>query len=1373
MKKSILMAAMACGLALAAAATDGYYWCTDDNATRKLSSTTYWLCGVRAEDGGIASFAMSPTAHTITNDLTGWTLGGLVLNGFSGTFSGNALTLTGDADVSGDGAARFLCTVQAAAGARFAKYGTGSIELAQPLTGFASVSNVYGTVVSAAAAGTLFADSDITLLGGTLKWAPAVESGANASATVGGTVLNVRGSAIVQVDKGNAASVTLTVPTIDMSERAPALRLAVTGGSAALGDTMKVKVAGTVPATVNGSADPRIVTRSTATGNALSFVAYDETDGFKPVAASGAVTDDDAAAKVVAIGADTTLPANATVGGLVVSGTPKVTGALKVGDDMHPAGVIFNDSGNNAVDFTGVTTIDFGNAPGIVWQNHKASASGIWANSGGSVKLSKITGTQGVTFGSWMNGGYCVFSMGAYMANWSGPTRIIGSAQYSHSGNAAFPAGGDVFVEGGELYTASGATYPNQHFYFAGFGGRSASYRTGGSPSAVFEGPVTLVDTTRIMHDNDGSLVFKGGVDGKGGFELTACGRLLFPVPCSFEGGIKTDAGSLCVQAENTGTLGSGPVVATGNSAKYDVCALRFYNNFNAGRAMLTHPNVFTVSGRGLEFENSVVAFTGGLKSNRTKVYDRTCVGVGAEVDLGDLQNAGKLAFVGVADESVLTFGASSDRALAFDTADGADGKRLSFVKDGAGTVTWSGTHAHTGSTTIRHGVLKLEPDVFKSPSLRYWLDASDDTTYTIGESGYVSEWRSKVGGAVFTPPEYDNNNKPYQFFGPVQTETQNGLKVLSFVKDADANVYQRLTGSLSVPNRHLFFVIRIHKDQGSNAGIFGAKGKDYGVRLSWNGGLEVNTDGQFMTRQYWINGKETNVYKPDTYVLVETFHDEDDGNASATKDVRFQPVLGGYFQWASWRNADCDIAEVLDFDTVLPDAQRVAVENYLREKWAIPGLAQQPAEPVTVLSPESELFLATAEATLDLNGQSETVKSLSGCGKIVNSSETPAVLTVTGASDFKGTIASNVRLVLPEVGTTKLETLNALPVRDGLAFWLDASYQPDEYIQTNASGEVTKWLCRAGTVSDFRETGNATRTRPHRWEPTGFPGGKPAVYFDGNKSAGYGDSLSASGACTIRTLFLVCEYVDSVGNSGFFGLAGSDVGFRCSWSPDFRTCDGLSGMGDEIFVNGTDYTGQNSAALAAAGTASIFSLRSLVDRSNLVNKTFALGQYIQWNVGQKMRFAEAIAYDRRLTDDEFAAVNDYLTAKWGTDAALPEDVEDRPYELANLTAGPGAATVEGNIVATGDWLFDFGNLQTVGSPLLTVDGSLSLGGATVGFVNHTNLTTYVDNAYLAATALEGDFSSVALDGLRFERKVTTTGQTLMRIRPGNVILIR
>jgi hypothetical protein len=96
-----------------------------------------------------------------------------------------------------------------------------------------------------------------------------------------------------------------------------------------------------------------------------------------------------------------------------------------------------------------------------------------------------------------------------------------------------------------------------------------------------------------------------------------------------------------------------------------------------------------------------------------------------------------------------------------------------------------------------------------------------------------------------------------------------------------------------------------------------------------------------------------------------------------------------------------------------------------------------------------------------------------------------------------------------------------------------------------------------------------------------------------------------------------------------------------------------------------------------------------------------------------------------------------------------------------------------GNIAATGDWMFDFGNAIALAAPLLTVDGTLSLNAASARFSNYTSLTMNVKHTYLKATSIVGDFNSVLLDTRRFRRIAEADSQKMVHFIPGMTIILK
>lgn len=1277
-----------CLAVLAGVAQDGVLHSVDWSAV-KLSSSVNWYDGVIAGEGGVATFEKSNLA-TITQNIPGWTLSGLDTLDLSKTLTGEGITFVGSAFLRNTGGTlTILCPIEGSAGASLTKSGAGSMQTAQPFHGFAVVTNALGKLVSTNDSGTVFTDSPLVLSGGNLAWQPTVDAGTASVAARAGAdneALLVRSAAWLQMTRGNADEATLTLPEIAFEDtRAPVLRLLPSGGTGSLGSTEKIKVAGTAPAVVNGMADARIAVRSAGTGQPYSFVTYDATDGFKPVAPNGSITDADAAAKIVQVSSDTALTDDAAVHALVIDGSSALTmpsdKTLSVGDGSHAAGVIFTDTtsaGQNQKLALG-GTLAFGNAPGVIWQSHAATKTVTITNT-------TITGTKGVTFASGQGSGYGIWDMRASAA-WTGPTRIVQS-RFTHSSSAAFPSDGDVFVEGGELYTVGWLTY-SQRFHFSGNGVNGGAYRTGGSPTLYFNGRVTLTDTMRVYHDNaTGTLRFQNGVDGRGGFRLVNRGRLEFASPCTFEDGIVAEAGTDGIIVSGTGSLGSGTITSlqTG-TGRY---GMSFTGNVGTGRTTITHPNAITCAAGGLEITNSYVALTGKVTSKRGSFGDRSKIGVGADVSLGNLTQSGWAEVYGAAPGGTLTFDVPSDRSFSMTTSDGAAGNTLALVKTGAGTMTWSGSHTHSGATTIRSGGIRLENDLFKSPDLQFWLDAADTSTWSRDEAtGFVTNWNSKVGGHVFKPTKLYNTS--LYSFGPSYTNDWNGKPVLSFYTDTGLKqgTAQRLACSDKTVQRMVFIVARIATGQDGNSGIFGVNNEDRGARFSWSGGFDHSANAAAFNSKtsYIIDGQVSTSasFSNDKYHLFTLVHDEDDGTGAASKTSVFSAAIGGYCPWndangdssvKSYRAAKSDIAEVLAFSRILTEDERKSIENYLNEKWAIPDMAMHSVpERFSVLSPDSPLVVA-GEAVLDLNGSSETVASLSGCGQITNSAASPVTLTVSGACDFTGVIAPGVKLVLGG-STASFSPLNGLSVTNGLCYWVDASYKPETHILRDGNGAVTGWVCRAGSVVRFDHAPSDARPAPDGWAEDSFPGGKPSVHFH-VKAA-----LTTLTSTRVRTMFQVGKVETAGGNSGVWGVNGAERGFRLSnGDPTFSISAGASAsrLGELVHVNGVDYTGQENASLG--WDVYVLTARFRENRTDLDDKKFVLGQYVSWNTGTKGWIAESLAYDRQLSDDEIATVEKYLTEKWSAANPLPEESESPLMELASVTLDGGAA----GSVLTGDF---------------------------------------------------------------------------------------
>ena len=92
-------------------------------------------------------------------------------------------------------------------------------------------------------------------------------------------------------------------------------------------------------------------------------------------------------------------------------------------------------------------------------------------------------------------------------------------------------------------------------------------------------------------------------------------------------------------------------------------------------------------------------------------------------------------------------------------------------------------------------------------------------------------------------------------------------------------------------------------------------------------------------------------------------------GGPSVTTQGPNGLILGGGFN--ATENSDGDIGELLVFNSVLTSQERGEVEAYLNRKWR--------GGNTNVLPTTTALSLTTTGATIDLNGVTQTVASVSG----------------------------------------------------------------------------------------------------------------------------------------------------------------------------------------------------------------------------------------------------------------------------------------------------------------------------------------------------------------------------------------------------------
>ena len=324
---------------------------------------------------------------------------------------------------------------------------------------------------------------------------------------------------------------------------------------------------------------------------------------------------------------------------------------------------------------------------------------------------------------------------------------------------------------------------------------------------------------------------------------------------------------------------------------------------------------------------------------------------------------------------------------------------------DGDGTLYIGTAQTYGGDTSIKSGTVVLggREEYAEQVLAKAFchLDASKAGTVVLKEGTATAEvrsWADVDGRWTFTQADTDND----WLFAEKKTAAINGLDTVFFT-----GYKNRLdVGNLLWPGFQTMVIV--HTVQSGNppkgwlcAGVVGASGSDSGIRVN---GSANNVNWSPEHGQYFINGEEGIKLVCDT-TYVSTIQLGSEGKKWATSQI----VIGDY--WGHGTNHRCywgNVGEMAFFDTALTPGEQTAVENALMEKWGVKSAPVDPTE--NVLPTTTDLYVA-AGATLDLNGCSQTVVSLTGYGTIINTSSTPAVIVLSEGrvSDFHGTLGEGV----------------------------------------------------------------------------------------------------------------------------------------------------------------------------------------------------------------------------------------------------------------------------------------------------------------------------------------------------------------------------
>lgn len=1228
----------------------------------KWSSTKYWIDGVRAQDGGVFTYASASDGTEtwisagVYQDIAGLTLSGMAFP-YSASFllDGNQpITFVGDAPYlhPKDEAYKifsqkisFIGTTNA-----FEKTGRGDLRVydGAVYSGFTNVTFKHGPVIAYAKSGTALTDGRVTFEGNEITFEPNAATNANAALTIAtNDAVVLKGSVRFNLKKGSNTAASLTIGGIARADVFPGtLYLAPNGGTNTLGVSEKFFLAD--PAALvhagSGMVSPIVALGGpNASATPVFFARYDATNGLVPAAdlyRDGFEGAD--ANSIVRITTNTTLSADTTIHALVIDGNAVLTLAsgvtLTIGDGSTPAGILIQGFTTSKTCITG-GIIDFRGSEGIVWMQDNNNKTIQTINT-------EIRGTAGVTFTGRNNVYLANTELRGTYAN-SGDLRVYWGRMQLYAGLSSAPSVrifGDRIC-GGQLLNNTKTAI--SELSLAGFGinaNHGLSALTGTSETySTNIARVVLADDVGIRLNAD--LRFDCPVTGPGGlFMLQDANKLILNGTNTYLGVTRMSVGTLILGTN--ATFGTGEVI---NDTTNTINKSTDYVISN----VVSGTGVWVSSGTNkLTFANPSTAMGGLTTKGNLEIAN-------AEVRLGNLGQTANRTITPVAEgtdvAAMAAIGTSTNITYGGYLRDN-NTTPIGLAKIGTGTLGIAKPQSYSGPTVVREGTLQLRRETIPCEAdIVYHLDANDAASVlTDGTTGAVTSWIDRVTGVTFKRdgslpcPVYSNGVD-----GAIHTKP-----AVYFSGWTNCLVANKAFATKTV--LILFQSTRYSVGGGGMDCIWAVQRGDWGskfFRLDSATSVQPGTaDSPFhysTLANMSINGVAgVNTFTQNAPTLLSAFRTDDFGAGNN--------VIGNNYQNRSLCGF---IGEVIAFERVLSRDEIKAVENYMWQKWMGTELHAEAPGLVTGTLPSGTALSLELGATLDLNGVDQTVFTLSGTGgSVVNSGAATATLTVTGTNGFSGTVGNKVNLVLCGAGdmalraeeaitfggTTAVSVYNAVPPQNGILYWLDAT--DTTTVRRSAEGYVTNWVSKAGVEGlSFgleNQVWNAVTSQPPTY--TGSINGLNAVLF-GNATTNW---MRSNRSVNIQTLVMVFQaFQNQMSMAGYWGLnSGGDTGIRGGSTNFSYGTMGNCFAGAVAWYNGTLLGASVNSFNYVLNTPITVHIESPVKVSAGYN---SIAGYFISSPTDTRRFrgaiGEVIAYDRMLTEVERNQLEHYLALKWRT----------------------------------------------------------------------------------------------------------------------------
>jgi len=407
--------------------------------------------------------------------------------------------------------------------------------------------------------------------------------------------------------------------------------------------------------------------------------------------------------------------------------------------------------------------------------------------------------------------------------------------------------------------------------------------------------------------------------------------------------------------------------------------------------------------------------------------------------------------------------------------------------------------------------------------------------------------------------------------------------------------------------------------------------------------------------------------------------------------------------------------AEVIIYNRVLSEDERVQVEHYLNTKWF--GITYAPDAKITNFGPGATVGqpsggVASIAWTLP-SWQSPaslapTFALSPGATCTVNSNPVSSGTTLNLTNPVHFIVTSSDGLVTNEYTVTA--TVSGLPAISGLNAWYDSSTGV-----TTSGTTVTGWNDQSGNGH------NATTGTGTPVFAASQVNGKPAVQFRGN-------NLLINSNITPGQEFIVFRsgrYSFDSGNPSYWG---SDWGGPIGQQNDsgWMLQGGSRQMWDGNMPNQVTVNGTNALKSGNNWQFSNNVNQYMVLKVNPVNSGSALGRLGRpnnsWGNGE-LDVAEVIVYTSPLSEDDEDRVGGYLANKYGLTTAYPPVTPSAIMKRFGTSGNPGFINEAAHTI---DWYVPYGtDVTTLAPPYKLVYGATCnlASGSTQNFTNPVTYT--------------------------------------------------